>query len=597
MKKIKRVLISSLTAVAVLAFTVADTSGLLPKNIFSSSSVSAVEYVSGDWSYVTAYELGYNDTYARLSRYNGSDTDIVVPTEIDGYSVLRITGINNENVESVTIPEGIISFSFKDCSNLKSISLPGSLKTFNCENSGITSITIPENVSLPSGAFKNCRKLETVIFPDTLTSITANTFEGCTNLKTVTIPDSVKIIGESAFKNSGITSLIIPKNVTEISRNAFEGCSNLQTVIFADSSQPVVIKENAFKNSGIKTLIIPENVTVIDANAFVDCSQLQSVIVRGGTQIKKNAFSNCNNLNLLAFEGSPSLQTGAFQDCTGLVNVNMNLDCKYSGSAFNGCLNLNYINGINAVCISPKSGQITLNAALKDFIMESFTEASDVGFINAYVAFQASETVKNVTSDSMSDMEKIKTLHDWVCNRVVYDYENITALKNQVDSSIFLNDSTVCAGYSRGYNILLQETGIESYCVHKGSIHAWNIVKLGNHYFHVDLTWDDQDGGWSYDWFLKSDAELNAAGDPHSDWTLYVPSSMHNYVQETLPECKYQMGDLNMDGAFDGNDLLLLNDYLLGRTDIDSGDIVLADLNFDGSIDSYDLAAMRRMLV
>lgn len=51
-----------------------------------------------------------------------------------------------------------------------------------------------------------------------------------------------------------------------------------------------------------------------------------------------------------------------------------------------------------------------------------------------------------------------------------------------------MNDSTICEGYAKGYNLLLKAAGIESFYVHSNS-HAWNIVKLGNQYFHVDTTW------------------------------------------------------------------------------------------------------------
>ncbi len=76
--------------------------------------------------------------------------------------------------------------------------------------------------------------------------------------------------------------------------------------------------------------------------------------------------------------------------------------------------------------------------------------------------------------------------------------------------------------------ILTKAAGIESYLVVKSGVHAWNIIKLGDHYFHVDATWDDNEGygNFSYDYFLLSDSEMKALGGAHSSWSLSHPSIM-----------------------------------------------------------------------
>ena len=76
--------------------------------------------------------------------------------------------------------------------------------------------------------------------------------------------------------------------------------------------------------------------------------------------------------------------------------------------------------------------------------------------------------------------------------------------------------------------ILTKAAGIESYLVVKSGVHAWNIIKLGDHYFHVDASWDDNEGygNFSYDYFLLSDSEMKALGGAHSSWSLSHPSIM-----------------------------------------------------------------------
>ncbi|MGM9644588.1 MAG: leucine-rich repeat domain-containing protein, partial [Eubacteriales bacterium] len=102
-----------------------------------------------------------------------TDTDLVIPSTIDGYSVTRIG-------ESA----------FEDCS-------------------GLTSITIPDSVtSIGESAFYGCSGLEIVTIPDSVTSIGGHAFYACSGLIDITIPNSVTSIGEDAFSRCSDLSSI-----------------------------------------------------------------------------------------------------------------------------------------------------------------------------------------------------------------------------------------------------------------------------------------------------------------------------------------------------------------------------------------------------
>lgn len=90
----------------------------------------------------------------------------------DGESYYSVTGLDNENSTSVTIPSkyfglpviGIDGYAFSGCSAL-------------------TSVTIPDSVlRIGYGAFKDCRGLTKIIIPDSVTDIDSHAFEGCNNL-------------------------------------------------------------------------------------------------------------------------------------------------------------------------------------------------------------------------------------------------------------------------------------------------------------------------------------------------------------------------------------------------------------------------------
>lgn len=130
---------------------------------------------------------------------------------------------NNE-----TFPvDRIANFAFLDYSNLRSITIPNSVRSIgNCafkHCSGLTSITIPNSVtSIGNGAFALCSSLTSVTIPNSVTSIRDNTFYDCSSLAAVTLGNSVTSIGEGAFRGcKALKSIKIPKSVTDIGFLAF----------------------------------------------------------------------------------------------------------------------------------------------------------------------------------------------------------------------------------------------------------------------------------------------------------------------------------------------------------------------------------------
>lgn len=121
-----------------------------------------------------------------------------------------------------------------------------------------------------------------------------------------------------------------------------------------------------------------------------------------------------------------------------------------------------------------------------------------------------------------SNYEKEKYVHDALAEMVQY---NISASMNQSAYSALVNHATVCAGYARAYQYVLQELGIPTYyCTgFSGENHAWNIVELEGAYYNVDVTWDDLEP-CSYEYFNKTDAE-------------YATTHIRKSLSVNLPAC------------------------------------------------------------
>ncbi len=124
---------------------------------------------------------------------------------------------------------------------------------------------------------------------------------------------------------------------------------------------------------------------------------------------------------------------------------------------------------------------------------------------------------------NLSDYEKEIRLHDILIEKIEYVKG---ADKNQSAYSALVEGKSVCAGYARAYQYLMQRLGIPCYyCTgYAGQDHAWNIVWLDDGFYNVDVTWDDTEGG-EYDYFNKTDEE-------------YADTHVRRDLSVNLPKCE-----------------------------------------------------------
>lgn len=245
---------------------------------------------AGEWSY-----LANDDGNAIITCYYGSETNVVIPEEIEGNKVigfLRGTFNNHSALTSVSISEGIIAIgmgAFYECRNLTSISLP-------------QSVTL-----IGTGAFVGCNSLKNISIPPGVTSIEDSTFYGCSALTSISLPPSVTTIGSFTFGGCRtLTSISIPKHVTTIGESPFTYCSNLVSIAVENGNPKydsrnncnAIIKTGAnVLVSGCRNTTIPPGVTKIGDFAFSGCSSLTSISLPPSvTSIGASAFWDCSSL-------------------------------------------------------------------------------------------------------------------------------------------------------------------------------------------------------------------------------------------------------------------------------------------------------------
>ena len=122
----------------------------------------------------------------------------------------------------VTAMTSIGEYAFLNCSSLKNIQLPDSLK------------------EVGKGAFYSCTSLKRIAIPRGITQIPDNTFFGCTSLECVVIPEGVESIGGSAFFNClSLRGARLPRGLRSLGANAFSNCYGYMTAVFPESIEEI----------------------------------------------------------------------------------------------------------------------------------------------------------------------------------------------------------------------------------------------------------------------------------------------------------------------------------------------------------------------
>jgi len=298
---------------------------------------------------------------------NTALTSIVLPDAIT--SIPAWTFNNARQLRSIVLPSTITTIgasAFRETHALEDISLPEGLVDIGTDvfhGSGIKNITIHERIVdgvaqpfvIPNGAFQNTTRLETITFPNSVTSIGTNAFMGSalpaftvplgvttlttsfsnmTNLRTVTLHSGITEIAVSAFgvihnvANFNITALM-PDNdglylmdangnaALTIGNTGFvvrrEG--NSHTIIFALGAAARIPNVPPLESLIPFAANIPLSITHIANSVFMGSENLISVTFPNSlTHIGDNAFMNTPNTsgNLVIPNSVISIGTDAF---------------------------------------------------------------------------------------------------------------------------------------------------------------------------------------------------------------------------------------------------------------------------------------------
>lgn len=136
------------------------------------------------------------------------------------------------------------------------------------------------------------------------------------------------------------------------------------------------------------------------------------------------------------------------------------------------------------------------------------------------------EELQAQISDNGIPYETEAQIHELLCEKLTYKTGD-EALNDRTDAyylrtiyGALMSGETVCAGYTKLYEALCNYFGIDCISV-TSSDHAWNEVRYGDHWYIVDVTWNDSWDRGKYFHLTDQQMKQTDQNDSHVPYSYY----------------------------------------------------------------------------
>lgn len=150
--------------------------------------------------------------------------------------------------------------------------------------------------------------------------------------------------------------------------------------------------------------------------------------------------------------------------------------------------------------------------------------------------------------------EKILKIHDYLVDNTSYD----TSLDYMYNAySTLIEHRAICSGYAEVFKTFMDMMGVECIAITGlggNENHMWNMIKLDNEWYHVDVTWDDpignkvgsmyhgyfnvddttisKDHSWEREDYPKAEGKKYSYNNIKGIKELYSQEELENYIAE-----------------------------------------------------------------
>lgn len=182
----------------------------------------------------------------------------VIPTEAFAHA---------DQLKEIIIPsqvEDIAYGAFADCPALETISVDTANTHYdsrdNCNGiictwkgklmlvAGCKNTVLSDRIyHVAPQAFRGCKQLTAIAFPERMESIGDSAFMDCSSLVKVSVPQGVRFVEPATFMNcKALQTLNLPKSIERLQKNAFKGCNRLTKIVCPKKFPPII--DGAFES-------------------------------------------------------------------------------------------------------------------------------------------------------------------------------------------------------------------------------------------------------------------------------------------------------------------------------------------------------------
>lgn len=355
-----------------------------------------------------------------LYKYQGEETTLHIPSGVT--IIADYAFAENSRLVSVYLPTSVSiirNYAFADMISLNAIYV------FNGENS---------LAYIMEGAFENCYNLRLFDLSQavSLAEIGDSAFENCASLKTLYIPEKLILLGDGAFRNSGLVNVSVANEsgLAKISDSAFENCRSLYSFVLNGENVLTSVGKRAFYNCTALAVFDADSakIALVDDYGFYNCRSLTDVSIQekylktiGKDAVYRLGYVVGMNLNmtifgniLVSYYGLAKTVTvpasvtliydGAFEGNTSVVTVLFEQEsrlARINDRAFYGCSKLTDIDF--PASLTSVGYQVMDGTA---WYANKLSSEEYITINNTLVKYNASETKQAVISDGITTIIK-----------------------------------------------------------------------------------------------------------------------------------------------------------------------------------------------